>query len=97
MAKKIRSKKMSLLLRLGIFAFSAYVVVSLVGLQMQISQKRQQLASIEEQMEQQRLSNKETERLLGLGDDQAYLSRIARERLDMGLPDEHVFRDAAGS
>lgn len=95
--KKIHTRKKSLMLRLCVLAFSAYVVVSLVSLQMEIADRRSTLASITEQAETQRLANKEIERQIALGDDKDYLARIAREKLDMGRADERVFRDAAGT
>lgn len=95
--KTARMKKKSLLLRLMIFAVSAYVAVSFVSLQVEITTKRTQLDLVLQQIESQRIANDETERLINLGDDETYLSRIARDRLDMGLPDERVFRDSAGS
>ncbi|MBC8585011.1 FtsB family cell division protein [Youxingia wuxianensis] len=84
-------------MRICIFCFAAYIVVSLVSLQVEISSKRKELTQVQQLVEEQRLANKETERLLNLGDDRAYLSRIARDKLDMGNSDERVFRDASGS
>ncbi|MCR2025688.1 septum formation initiator family protein [Anaerotruncus colihominis] len=85
------------MIRLCVLAFSAYAVVSLVSLQMEIAGRRSTLTSITEQAETQRLANKEIERQIALGDDKGYLARIAREKLDMGRADERVFRDAAGT
>ena len=95
--KNNRSSKKSLIMRICIFCFAAYIVVSLVSLQVEISSKRKELTQVQQLVEEQRLANKETERLLNLGDDRAYLSRIARDKLDMGNSDERVFRDASGS
>lgn len=95
--KSTRTKKQSLFIRLCVAALAAYVVVSLLTLQMEISSKSSELSAIEQQIEQQRIANKETERLIALGNDQDYLSRIARDKLDMGFSDERVFRDATGS
>lgn len=95
--KNNRSRKKSLIMRICVFCFAAYIVVSLVSLQVEISSKRKELTQVQQLVEEQRLANKETERLLNLGDDRAYLSRIARDKLDMGNSDERVFRDASGS
>ena len=95
--KTIRTKKTSLFIKVGIFAFAAYIVVSLVSLQMEIVSKRNELFAYEQQVEAERLETKELERQISLGEDKTHLARIARDKLDMGLSDEHVFRDAAGS
>ncbi|MEM1485951.1 septum formation initiator family protein [Oscillospiraceae bacterium PP1C4] len=95
--KTNRTKNKNLFVKLCVFGFAAYVIVSLVTLQMEITAKRSQLVAVKQQIESQRIINKETERLLSLGDDKTYLARIARDKLDMGLSDERVFRDATGS
>ena len=93
--KSARSRKMNLVVKLGIFAFAAYVVVSLVSLQMEISAKRGELATYQQQLEQELLEV--LERQIALLEDPDYLARIARDQLGMGYSDEHVFRDASGS
>ena len=94
-SKKI--KKNNLLIRLGLSILAVYVIVSLISLQIEIAGKQQQLEDLQMQIQQQQTVNKELERQLSFGKDQAYLSRIARDKLDMGFSDERVFRDAAGS
>ena len=95
--KGIRTKKTSWIFKLGIFAFTAYVMISLVSLQMEITAKQEQLASYQQQVEQANLAKQELERQIALGEDQDYLGKIAREKLGMGYSDERVFRDASGS
>ena len=89
--KSVRGKKKSLFIRFCIFAFAAYVVVSLITLQMEISSKRSLLTSVNAQLEDQ------VERQIALGDDRDFMARIARDKLDMGVADERVFRDTAGT
>lgn len=95
--KKARSKKKSLIVRLGMFTFAAFVATSLISLQLEISSKRAELEQVQSQIDEQQTAIKETERLLSLGSDQGYLSKIARDKLGLGFSDEHVYRDAAGS
>ena len=95
--KSVRGKKKSLFIRFCIFAFAAYVVVSLITLQMEISSKRSLLTSVNAQLEDQVVANKEVERQIALGDDRDFMARIARDKLDRGVADERVFRDTAGT
>ena len=95
--KSVRGKKKSLFIRFCIFAFAAYVVVSLITLQMEISSKRSLLTSVNAQLEDQVVANKEVERQIALGDGRDFMARIARDKLDMGVADERVFRDTAGT
>ena len=95
--KTTRARKKNLLIRLCVFAFTAYVVVSLVSLQMEITSKRSELAGLQTQLEAQQNAVKDIERQLSYGDDDDFLARIARDKLEMGRSDERVFRDASGS
>ena len=95
--KKVKTKRKSLIVRLGIFAFAAFVATSLISLQLEISAKRAELGQVQEQIDDQQTAIKETERLISLGTYQSYLSKIARDKLGLGFSDEHVYRDAAGS
>ena len=87
--KVIKRKKQrgSLLLKLAIFAFAAYIVFALVNQQVQINEKSQELADLQEQVETQKIKNEETKE---------YIERVAREDLDYAKPGERVFVNIAG-
>lgn len=95
--KKVRTGKKNFFVRLCLLGFAAYIAVSLISLQIEINSKRAELSAVSQKCEDQRLANKEIERLISLGNDKTYLSRIARDKLNMGLPEEHVYKDASGS
>lgn len=95
--KKVKTGKKNLFVRLCLLGFAAYIAVSLISLQIEINSKRAELSDVSQKCENQRLANKEIERLISLGNDKTYLSRIARDKLNMGLPEEHVYKDASGS
>ena len=56
---------------------------------------QQQLVAMEEQVELQRLKNKDAK--LSLREDSNTLERTAREKLDYAHPDERVFVDISGT
>ena len=56
---------------------------------------QQQLVAMEEQVELQRLKNKDAK--LSLREDSSTLERTAREKLDYAHPDERVFVDISGA
>ena len=95
--KATRGQKNSLLMRLCVLVFAGYAAVTLVSQQMQISAKHADLMRVEQQIEQERLRAKELERQVALGEDESYLARIARDKLDMGFSDEHVYQDVSGT
>lgn len=95
--KKSTEKKRHLFSKILIVLFSCYLVFTLIQLQIEIREKSNELALIQEACEEQELANKDLERMIQLGDDQEYLQRIAREKLDFAFPDEKIYVDTAGS
>lgn len=96
MVKKAKSKKSSVLVRLGAVALVAYLAVTLVVSQVDIMVKRQQLASVNESLLRQQAENTELQRLIASGDETAYIERIAHDKLGYAAPGERVFIDISG-
>ena len=76
-------------------AFMTYGCISIISSQMQIANRRAELEALQNECEVQRIANKELERMVSLGDDDEYLERIAREKLDFAYPDERIFIDSS--
>ncbi len=98
--KVIKRKKQrgSLLLKLAIFAFAAYIVFALVNQQVQINEKSQELADLQEQVETQKIKNADMKHALNADEEETkeYIERVAREDLDYAKPGERVFVNIAG-
>ncbi len=96
---KVKKQKGSLLLRVAIFAFAVYTVVALVNQQVQISEKRQQLASVKQQIQIQEIKNEDIKHALSTGANESsdYIERVAREGLNLAKPGERVFVNIAGN
>lgn len=92
-----RSRKKSIITRIFFIACLVYVAVSLISLQMEITSRQDELDMVTAQIEAERVRTTDLERQLDMGDNEAYLTRIAHEKLEMGYPDEHVYRDTSGS
>lgn len=86
--------KGSILLKFAVLCFAAFVVVSLIGQQFQISDKREELQALETQLAAQNARNEEIwnslENSSGL---EEYAERQARSELDYAKPGERVFVD----
>ena len=97
--KVIKRKKQrgSLLLKLAIFAFAAYIVFALVNQQVQINEKSQELADLQEQVETQKIKNEDMKHALNADEEETkeYIERVAREDLDYAKPGERVFVNIA--
>lgn len=94
-----QKKQKHLFLRLAVVAFAAYVVIALVDQQMQISAKKQQLASLDSQIRIQEIKNEDKRRVVESSDEdnQEYIERVAREDLDYAYAGERVFKIIAGN
>lgn len=86
-------KRKNLLLRLAVFVFVGYIAIALVQVQIDISTANQELETLQQEVEQQRMRNKELEGMLESQDPQA----IVKDRLGLVYPDERVFYDVSGN
>lgn len=94
---KIDKYKGSFLLKFAVLCFAVFILVSLIGQQLQISEKREQLQMLQEQLNTQNIRNEEIQNSLENGGDLAeYAQRKARSELDYAKPGERVFVDVGG-
>jgi len=94
---KPKTRKKRLLRSLLIAVAIAYGAFMLVEMQINLTQKKQELDSIRGRVETQRLANAELERELTMGLDEEYIERYARDYLGYVAPDQRVFIDISGS
>ena len=92
----MKKRRKSLILKLAVLAFAAYIATTLVYQAMQIRQSSVQLASIKAQIAQQQKQNAETQRLLNESDQQ-FMENVARNQLGYAKPNERIFMDASGN
>ena len=85
------------LLRFAVLCFAVFILVSLVGQQFQIMDKRQQLEDLQQQLSTQNARNEEIQNSLeNSGGMAEYAERKARSELDYAKPGERVFIDMGG-
>ena len=96
---KAKKEKKSFLLRFAILVFAVYAAVALVNQQMQISEKKRQLADLKQQIKIQEIKNEDLKHSLssGSGVSDEYIERVVREGLDYAKPGERVFVNIAGN
>lgn len=90
--------KKSFLLRLAVFAFAVYLLISLVNQQVTIQAKRRELAAAKQQIQIQEIKNEDLKHAFSSGKkkNSDYIERKAREELDYAKPGERVFVNIAG-
>ena len=96
--RRKRSKK-SIFLVIGVSVFVIYVVVVFTSQQIQISDKKEQLASVTEALQLQEIKNNEIKKSLesSANENSEYIERLARINLDFVRPSERVFINVTGS
>lgn len=98
--KEVKKRKHSVnfLLRVAVFVFSVYILLSLVSQQIEISKKRHQLTEVKQQIQIQEINNEDLKRALNTdGNKSEYIEREAREGLNYAKPGERVFINIAGN
>lgn len=94
--RKQKRSFISLVIPYAVLVVSIYLVFNLITAQVDIASKRRALENVENQVLQQKALNKELERAKSADNESAYIERIAREKLNLALPDERVFIDMSG-
>lgn len=91
-----RKEKKSKIIILALLFLFGYLIYELVNVQIQISENKAVLDSLNESVELQRTVNEDLNRLISMGDDEEYMKRIARELYNFVYPEETVFFDMSG-
>lgn len=84
-----------LLLRGAVVLLLLSMFTAYISNQMAISSKRQELAAVRAQLEQQQQANEELARVLE-GDNDEINERVARDTYGYAAPNERVFVDMSG-
>ena len=88
-----KKKRVSGLAKTATAGFAVYAAFTLVSLQLQIAEKKEEQALLQAQIEEQELRNAEIKALLESENSDDYVARIAREKLGYISPGERVFVD----
>lgn len=82
--------------KFAVCVFVVYVVYMLVQQQFDIRDRQLELSMVQQRVEEQKLANKEIERLLASDSDQ-YVERLAKDEYGYAHPDETVYIDTSGN
>ncbi len=94
--KKDTKNSSSVILRIGVFVLSVYMIITLCSLYGELSSKQKELNSLKA-LKQQKSDQIETlVELLG-GSEQEIIAKAARERLGYVYADEQVYVDNSGN
>jgi len=91
--KAVKKKKKSIFLRIALLAFSLYMIITLVQLQMDIGNKQKQLDAVQENILLQQQLNGDLKSKLENPDE--YIEQEARDQ-NMVKPGEIVMQEVPG-
>lgn len=99
MAKKRKKRLSFLIVKIGVVAFVAYGVVSIVSTQYQLAQRNREEAELDGQIAAMQANNEELDALLNASEDNYddYILKLVREKLNYVYPDEMVLKDVSGN
>ena len=92
---KSRKSKKNTLIRVALAFLCLYAIVMLIHVQIEISDKKNEIAEIEKQIALQQIENQKMKDALET-DDPDYIEQAARNELDYAKPGEKVFVDISG-
>lgn len=91
-----KPRRKSYILRILLLIFAVYSIISLVNLQTQLIELKQELKSNTAIKEATELEIKEMTRLLDSGTEAELIEKAARERLGYVYPEEQIHIDLSG-
>ena len=89
--KKKQSR--SFILTLGLVLLVGYFVITIIGLQLSIRERKGVLEQMQSDYEQQLEQNDRLQAIVDSEDKSDYIEQIAREKLGFVMPGEKVFYD----
>ena len=95
----IKRYKGSLLVKVAVFCFACSMVTMLVGQPISISQKKDELQQLKNELKEQQVVNDELRYDLNEenADNTDYAEKVARRELDYVKPGERVFYNVGGN
>ena len=97
MSTRANSAKPSIVLRILVVVFCAYLIYSLGSYLVELNAKKAELATLEQQAAQTQARVTELDKLLTEGSIEEIVEKAARERLGYIFSDEQVFIDVSGN
>lgn len=93
----MKHKRSSLFFKVAVFASALYCIYTLLNLQFQINEKREQLSILRAEIEQQQQKNAQLNEILQNDIDPRYMEKIARDKLGLAMPNEKIFINPNGA
>ncbi len=93
--KNVSKRKMPVAVKIAMLVFLLYAAVTIIRLQSQIADKREELAGLTEQVEEYEQANERLRQEMQDGISEEDISELARTELSYAEPGERVFVDTS--
>lgn len=93
--KNVSKRKMPVVVKIAMLVFLLYAAVTIIRLQSQIADKREELAGLTEQVEEYEQANERLRQEMQDGISEEDISELARTELSYAEPGERVFVDTS--
>lgn len=93
--KNVSKRKMPVAVKIAMLVFLLYAAVTIIRLQSQIADKREELAGLTEQVEEYEQANERLRQKMQDGISEEDISELARTELSYAEPGERVFVDTS--
>lgn len=93
MERMRKTRKVSFAAKAALLLVSVWAAFTIVSLQLKIMAKESEMSELQQQIDAQKLENRQIQDVLDSGDDAEYIARIAREKLGYISPGQKVFVD----
>lgn len=90
-----RKHRIPALVKVALFCFALYAAITLIHLQLAISEKSQRIAALNAAIQSQTTENADLREQLEKGASDDQIASIARDKLGYGYPQERIFVDAS--
>ena len=88
-----KKRKNSFILTALLLGLICYLVFTWLGLQGKIQDQQQQIAIVNEKIDEQNYENNKLKKILNAGEESDYIEHIARRDLNYVMPGERVYYD----
>ncbi len=92
-SKSNKRKFRKWIFRIFLMFFAVCLVVQIVNIHINISQKQRELVALQEKVDVQVRQNQSLQKQLDFGVTDKYIAELARKKLNLVLPSERIFID----
>ena len=96
-ATEQKKTKKGVFLKIAAIAFAVYLLFSLISMQADINEKKNELDAVRQQYTESLIRNEELQKTLDSYGTDEFIEEQAREKLGYAYPEEHFYIDISGT